>query len=187
MLYLVRHAQPQVAPGVCYGALDLPADPLASRQAAQRLACSLPRQAGVLTSPLQRCELLAQCLQALRPDLVCRTEPGLMELNFGTWEGRRWDDLPAQQLSDWTADFWHYRCGGGHSLAMLMARVQRLWCAAQQAGGTAPQVWITHAGVIRAASLLARGSSEIHDAAQWPRDAPDFGECWTLPLQGGAA
>ena len=36
-LWLVRHAQPLVAPGVCYGATDMPADVDATSQAAQAL------------------------------------------------------------------------------------------------------------------------------------------------------
>jgi alpha-ribazole phosphatase len=40
-------------------------------------------------------------------------------------------------------------------------------------------VWITHAGVIRAAGLLARGVTHLDDASQWPREAPGFG-AWTV-------
>ena len=45
-LWLVRHAAPQVAPGTCYGALDVPADPAATQAAARRLAAALPPHRG---------------------------------------------------------------------------------------------------------------------------------------------
>jgi hypothetical protein len=40
-----------------------------------------------------------------------------------------------------------------------------------------PQVWITHAGVIRAATLIAQGVRQVRSADQWPRDVLAFGEC----------
>ena len=63
-LWLLRHAQPLIAPGVCYGQLDVPADPQHTLQAALRAGAALPRQAVVRHSPLQRCEQLAHALQA---------------------------------------------------------------------------------------------------------------------------
>jgi alpha-ribazole phosphatase len=38
----MRHAQPCIAPGVCYGALDMAAEAEASCQAAEALAAVLP-------------------------------------------------------------------------------------------------------------------------------------------------
>jgi len=179
-LWLVRHAQPLVEAGVCYGALDLAADPLATRQAAGRLAQSLPQGLPVVSSPLQRCELLAQSLSALRPDLSYKTEAGLAEMDFGCFEGRRWAQVERQALDDWTADFWQYRFGGAQSVAGFMAQVGRVWDAACERGQD--QVWITHAGVIRAARLLAQGVRRIDRAADWPLDAPGFGQVAVLAV-----
>jgi len=179
-LWLVRHAQPLVEAGVCYGALDLAADLLATRQAAGRLAQSLPQGLPVVSSPLQRCELLAQSLSALRPDLSYKTEAGLAEMDFGCFEGRRWAEVERQALDDWTADFWQYRFGGAQSVAGFMAQVGRVWDAACERGQD--QVWITHAGVIRAARLLAQGVRRIDRAADWPLDAPGFGQVAVLAV-----
>jgi len=179
-LILVRHAPPLVAPGVCYGALDVPADLSATQYAAQALAQSLPSQAQLWVSPLQRCELLAKVLQRLRPDLTCKTDGRLAEMNFGCYEGQRWADIPADAFDAWTADFWPHRFGGAESLADVMARVADAWVAAQ-ACGPAP-VWVTHAGVIRVASLLAQGLRRIDQAQDWPRAAPAFGQSLLLPL-----
>lgn len=176
--WLVRHAQPLIAPGLCYGALDVAADPQATRQAAQALAQQLPEQAHVTTSPLQRCELLMQEVYALRPDLICKTDARLTEMNFGCWEGQRWDGIAQSAFDAWTADFWQHRFGGAQSLAEFMAQVAQAWGDAQaRSAAGVPQVWVTHAGVIRAVSLLTQGVFEVHDAALWPSDAPGFGQC----------
>jgi len=90
-LWAVRHAQPLVAPGICYGVLDMPADAQATRATAEKLAAMLPASCSVRSSTLQRCEQLAQALSVLRPDLMLKLDPRLREMDFGSWEGQRWD------------------------------------------------------------------------------------------------
>ncbi len=176
-MWLVRHAQPLIAPGMCYGALDVAADPKATHVAAQALAKRLPQQAQVQVSPLQRCELLAHVLYGLRPDLSYKTDARLAEMNFGAFEGRRWDSISVQAYDHWTADFWQHRFGGAESVAEFMARVALAWRDARRAtAANKAQVWITHAGVIRAAGLISMGVMEVHEAALWPKDAPAFGQ-----------
>ena len=101
-------------------------------------------------------------------------------MNFGVFEGQRWDHIPAQAYDDWMADFWQHRFGGVESVAVFMARVAAAWCDMQAARAllAAPvaHVWITHAGVIRAANLLVKGVLEVRSAASWPVDAPGFGQ-----------
>ena len=161
-LYLVRHAQPLVAAGLCYGQLDVQADLASTDQAAKALQ---PLLAGALvrevrSSPLRR----AQALQDAR----------LSEMHFGQWEGVAWSDVPKAAVDDWTADFAHHRFGGGESTQQV---IERVWAALQEARiGGVDQLWITHAGVIRAARyLLSRGEPCIESAAQWPHEAPVFG------------
>ena len=180
-LWLVRHARPLIQAGVCYGALDVPADPQATLTAAQELALQLPQQAQLQSSPLQRCELLAKTICGLRPDLVYKTDVRLAEMNFGCWEGQRWDSIAPAAYAAWTDDFWQHRFGAGESVAAFMKRVAQAWSEAQAptAAGRA-QVWVTHAGVIRAVNLLARGVTEIHQADQWPTDTVAFGSLWCV-------
>ena len=181
-IWLVRHAQPLVAQGLCYGALDVPADALATQQAAQDLAQALPHGLQVFSSPLQRCERLAQVLQGLRPDLTYKTDPRLAEMNFGAWEGQPWDAIARSELDAWTDDFAHWRCGGSENVQDFMARVAAVWDAS--CAGDQPTVWITHAGVIRAARLLAQGQRAVQHAAQWPHDACGFGQ-WCVVEPAG--
>ena len=173
-LWLVRHAQPQVAPGVCYGALDMAPDSAATHRAAMALAVQLPSGISAWVSPLQRCALLAQALQSLRPDLRFRTDARLAEMNFGQWEGVPWAQIPADAMQRWTDDFGEHLFGGVESANAVLARVAAVWRETQGLPETAA-VWITHAGVIRAAQLVAQGQLQVQQAAQWPADAPGYG------------
>lgn len=166
-LWLVRHAQPVIAPGVCYGATDVAAEPQATLQAAQTLAQLLPLGVPVVSSPLQRCERLAKCLRGLRPDLSYKTDARLVEMDFGCWEGQRWDAIPQADYDHWMAAFGEHRFGGRESVFEFMQRVAGAWDETRHLGLDA--VWITHAGVIRAASLMAQGVRQLEQAAQWPQ------------------
>jgi alpha-ribazole phosphatase len=181
-LWLVRHAQPLVAPGTCYGALDMPADPGATLESARRLAQALPRGVGVRHSPLQRCEQLAQALQALRPDLASEPDERLVEMNFGTWEGQPWDAVARADIDAWTAHFAHYRPGGGDHLAGMLQRV------ASALHGTRPDgdvLWISHAGVARCVQWLQSAPGRegaLPQASEWPLEAPAPGHWTCYPL-----
>ena len=182
-LWLVRHAQPLVAPGTCYGAVDVPADAAATRVAAQRLADALPPKARVFHSTLQRCALLAHDLQALRPDLASNPDARLREMDFGHWEGRTWEHIGKTAIDAWTAAFATHAPGGGESLSAMLARVSLALRAAQpQPAKQAAQdvVWITHAGVARCVAWLqARGDGVWPRPEQWPAAAPAWGE-WEI-------
>ena len=176
-LWLVRHAAPDVPAGTCYGRLDLPALADATRHAASALAETLPANGALSVSPALRCRQLADALLALRPDLTPRVDPRLAEMDFGAWEGLPWDAIGQPAIDAWAADFFHHAPGGGEPLSRLMARVADALTTTRAAGHDG--VWVTHAGVIRAAGLLARGITTVTDAGQWPREAPGFGG-WTL-------
>lgn len=171
-LWLARHARPLVEEGVCYGALDVPADAAHTRAVAAELARSLPTGLAVSVSPLQRCTQLAAALHALRPDLVPRADARLREMDFGCWEGQPWAAVEAATFDAWDADFGGYRCGGGECVADFMQRVDHAYAQACASDGDA--LWITHAGVFRALHLLVQGVAPA-SAADWPRQKLDFG------------
>ncbi len=183
-LWLVRHGRPLVAAGVCYGATDVAADPQHTAQIGAMLADRLPPGAEVRSSPLQRCLVLAQAVSAARSDLVLRIEPRIAEMDFGCWEGWRWDAIPKAAFDTWTAQFDQHRFGGAESVQDLMHRVAQVWDEAR-AGTTAP-VWITHAGVMSAVTLLARGIRSVHRAADWPAQTARHGELLGVVHQAGA-
>ena len=176
-LWLVRHALPLVDPGICYGASDMPADVAATQSCAQALARVLPNHARVFTSPLQRCAQLAQALRRLRPKLPITSDARLVEINFGAWEGWRWADIPKDAIDAWTQDFAHTRFGGRESVQQLMDRVASMRAFSHTLG--TPVVWLTHAGVVRAAVLLSAGLTQVSHADQWPLDGPGYGD-WRI-------
>ena len=179
-LWLVRHALPSIEKGICYGRLDMPADLQATQTCAKELVNVLPEGITLITSPLQRCELLAHVLRGLQPDLAIKTDPTLQEMNFGQWEGRRWADIDQAELAAWTDDFANYRAGGtGESVDQFMTRVGE---AFNELDPTKDTLWVTHAGVIRAATLLAQGIRHISEPSDWPTDAPAYGQWWQLQL-----
>lgn len=184
-LWLLRHAQVDLPPGLCYGITDAPALAGATAGAAFELAEVLPaRPAMVWMSGLQRTHQLAHALRRHRPDLPePSTDTRLNEMDFGGWEQQPWDNIPRSAFDHWMADFAHHRFGGAESTQAVIDRVaaalndtrERL----TQQGGT-HAVWITHAGVIRAARFLqTHGHRTVAGAHEWPQDAPNPGG-WTL-------
>lgn len=171
-LYLVRHPRPLIAPGVCYGQLDVAAED--SVPVAERLRRELPPELPVWSSPLQRCRTLAEVLQP-----APRLDARLMELDFGAWEGRSWDDIARAELDAWAADIDGYAPPGGESPRRLQQRV--LTFVDELPAGA--HLLVTHAGVIRA--LLAAAAGETL-AAALNRPAPEYGSLTRLDYSSGS-
>jgi alpha-ribazole phosphatase len=176
-LWLVRHARVLVEPGVCYGAMNVAADQAATIDAATVLAAQLPLGLSVVCSPLQRCTQLAGALHGLRPDLSWRVDARLREMDFGRWEGWSWSDIGQDAFGPWMAEFHHHRFGGSESVGELMDRVEH---ALKELAPDSEDVWITHAGVIRAVSLLIRGTGRIQSPDQWPSEIVPLGAAQCL-------
>ena len=178
-LWIVRHATPLIARGVCYGASDVAADEEHTLRAARALAQALPLGCKVWVSPLQRCRQLADALLDIRPELNPQTDTRLREMDFGTWEGVEWEAIPLAAMQAWTDDFGAHRFGGAESANEVLTRIADLWDAARQ-NPSEPQVWITHAGVARAVRLLSQGVRRVDSASQWPKEAPNYGAWWHI-------
>ena len=174
-VFLIRHSRPDIEPGRCYGQLDIPAFDIAAT--AEALAITLPAGLPVIASPLQRCRRLAE---ALHP--VPRLDARLMEMNFGDWEGRTWDEIGREALDRWAAALFDHAPPGGESASMLQTRA--VACLDSLAGeGLTACIVVTHAGVIRAAS----GHARTLPIAEWSQLPIAYGECLTLewPAQPG--
>lgn len=170
-LWLARHARPLIASGICYGALDMDADPDLNLLAAQSLAAELPCGIAVQVSPLKRCQQLAAALLALRSDLQFTTDARLSEMDFGDWEGVAWADIPRAAVDAWSADFAHHRFGGRESANEVLARVAAAWDERQS-----QSLWIAHAGVAQGAALLHQGVRQVTQASDWPVSSLKYGE-----------
>lgn len=175
-LVLIRHPAVDIEPGVCYGRSDVPlaasadAGAQAVRERLAALGAPLPEQ--VWTSPLTRCAAVAERLaQAL--DVPLRRDAGWQEMDFGTWELRRWDDIDRAALDAWAADLMHACAHGGESVARFAARVART--AGVLAQTDTPQWALTHAGVIRA---LASHALRVPLDTLLSRPVPTGGVVW---------
>ena len=184
-LWLLRHARVVLPPGLCYGASDVRADEALTAEAAQAIAPLLPAGLPVRVSDLGRAQQLHQALRAHRPDLgEAETDPRIREMDFGSWEQTAWDAVPRTAFDTWMADFAQHRFGGAESVHELMARVADALDDTRTAVGQGGEaLWITHAGVIRSVICMAQhGRRAVVSAAQWPRDAPQTGECMVLEV-----
>ncbi|WP_323990108.1 histidine phosphatase family protein [Nguyenibacter sp. L1] len=154
-ILLVRHPPVQVAPGTCYGRLDLPPRP-GWEARADGLAV-LARGAGLrvlYTAPAVRCHLPARRV-AERAGLALHVDPRLAELDFGTWEGLAWARIDRAALDAWAADPEGFAPPGGESGHALRRRVGAFWTDMLHAGR--PAGVMTHGGPLRLLGGLAAG------------------------------
>jgi alpha-ribazole phosphatase len=146
-LYLIRHTKPNIAPGICYGQLDIDVADSFVEEADNILRC-LPQVELVLASPLLRAKRLGEYL-AQKNRCELRSDARLMEKHFGTWEGKSWDDIARSEVDAWAADVMNYAPPDGESAHQVMQRVQAFMRdLAQQ-----PQqhiALVAHGGSIRA-------------------------------------
>lgn len=145
-VYLIRHTRVNIAPGICYGHTDVPvADSFLAE--CTNIKQKLPPDTDwvVYSSPLRRCRQLAEqfCSHSIY------TDPRLMELNFGAWEGQRWDAIDDFQMSTWSSDWVNHACPQGESFQDLLQRANAFWQDLCQQKHLQVLV-ITHGGVIRA-------------------------------------
>ena len=146
-LWLIRHAPVDGIAGTIH-APDAPAD-LRDQAQLGALQRHLPPEAASYASPWRR---TVETARALGLDPVLASEFG--EQAFGTWTGRRHDELAAGE-GDAYAQFWndpaHARPPGGESFEDQVARV-RLGLARI---GTGHATLVVHSGTIRAALCIA--------------------------------
>jgi alpha-ribazole phosphatase len=142
---LVRHAPPLIEPGLCYGRLDIEAEPL---------LLALPR-ARIWTSPSRRCLALARVIAA-RHRLRPHSDHRLLELDFGAWEGFAWSDAPRPRLDTWAHAPLGRGAPGGESGAGLIARVRSFAATLRASPGR--HIVVSHGGplVVLAALLAGR-------------------------------
>ncbi len=148
-LCLVRHTRPALNPGICYGQSDIAVNPDSFEQELAILTDKLKTLTAdqIISSPLQRCSLLARRLSATSGYY---SDPRLMELNFGAWEMQAWEAIPRSELDLWSQHYIDSAPPQGESFRQLAARVG---AAVQQLVSDYPDqtvLMITHAGVIRA-------------------------------------
>lgn len=174
-MILLRHTQPDIAPGTCYGRTDLDVSADFDSEAA-RIIAELPAFELLVSSPAKRCLALADAIAAHR-NLEMHIDDRVQEMNFGSWEGVLWSQIPREELDAWADSFMDARPHGGESVSMVHRRTRAAMDYYRSMNLTT--LIVTHAGFIKAA--LASG-----DTVADFETAVDFG-CFinaTESLQG---
>jgi alpha-ribazole phosphatase len=148
-LILIRHPKPLCEKGICYGRLDLECEPHALSEAVRRLGKMAPASR-VFTSPAKRARTLAT---RLGTQLI--VDERLQELNFGEWEGRRWQDLGREAIDTWHRGLPDAAPPNGETLIAMAARCAS-WLENLQPSES-PILAVTHAGPIRVMNAILNG------------------------------
>ncbi len=154
MIFL-RHPKPDVPAGLCYGRTDLDIGPDGAAEIAQALETT-PRVVRVIASPALRCRKLAEEL-ARRDGVALSFDRRLWELDFGDWEGMRWDDIRRADSDRWADDPWTIAPPGGETFAAVHARVGAVLAEAIVDSGPGTAL-VCHAGPIRVARMILTGA-----------------------------
>ena len=148
-LILLRHPKPRCEPGLCYGRLDLECEVQALETAVSRLRDAAAK-ARIVSSPARRAFDLAS---RLAPDATA--DPRLQELDFGDWEGRRWQDLGREAIDAWREGLPDSAPPNGETLTAMAARCAD-WIASLDSASR-PVLAVTHAGPIRVIRAMIEG------------------------------
>ncbi|WP_299778817.1 alpha-ribazole phosphatase [uncultured Formosa sp.] len=141
-IYLIRHTTPEIEKGICYGDSDIPLKDSFALEAETVLSALPTYLEKVYSSPLQRCTQLAHVISE---DIT--TDTRLKELYFGSWELKKWSDIPFDEIQPWYNDWVNTPTHNGESYQDLQHRAtafiedlpQHYNCIAI----------VTHSGVIR--------------------------------------
>ncbi len=183
-LLLIRHPRVIAPAGICYGQSDLACEPEHAKTCVSDWVQALPVKCELWHSPLQRCERHIKEIIGQRPDIVAKSDPRLLEMHFGHWEMLAWADVGREAMDLWLGNF---RCNkpnhhaSAESVAYLLQRVGGALSEAKLRLSFRPVAWLTHAGVIRAATALASGKP-IQTASDWPAAPIDFGSITQLAI-----
>jgi alpha-ribazole phosphatase len=156
-IYLIRHTTPLVEKGICYGQSDIP---LAGTFEAEWIAIqqTLPKTIDCLyTSPLTRCLQLAKKLEQhykvpLLPD------KRLMEMDFGEWEMKAWNNIEKQDLEKWMSNYVEEKCPSGESYTAVLLRVEEFINTLKKHSYNKVLI-VTHGGVIKSFYSIIEGIS----------------------------
>lgn len=143
-VYVIRHTPVATGRETCYGQINLPLADTFIKDTEQ-FQIQLPKDFDVIyCSPLKRCKDLATALNF--ENIIY--ENSLMEMNFGDWENKKWNDLNQDELNNWMADFVNIKTPNGENLIELFERVKFFFDNLRRQKHK-KILLITHAGVIR--------------------------------------
>jgi alpha-ribazole phosphatase len=92
---------------------------------------------------------------ATRDGVPLALDPRLWEMDFGDWEGMRWDEIRRTHSDPWANDPWNIAPPGGETFAAVHERV----ASVIRETGPGNSALVCHAGPIRAAQMIFTGAS----------------------------
>lgn len=173
MIYLVRHGETEFnAERRQQGHMDSPLTALGRAQA-QAVGHLLKRQVGdeagwrIVASPLGRAQHTAQIIgEAL--GLPVETDPRVIEVSFGQWDGRLRDELAVEFPDTFGRGGWQFAAPGGETYESVEHRIND-WLADLPPEPQRKIIVVCHGGsgrVVRGAYL------GLPRAETWTQDVP---------------
>lgn len=173
-VYLVRHTS-VVWDGayICYGNTDVPVRDTFPEEAEQaRLRLEGIEAEAVYTSPLSRASQLADYCGYPEAE----RDERLREMNFGSWEGKTWDEIiQGEDVRTFFDRYLHTPVPGGESQRMQYERIET-FLQEKKAEGKASILVFCHGGIINCVRAIV-GEVALRDAFA---TIPDFGSLTTL-------
>lgn len=143
-VFVSRHTRVEVASGVCYGQTDVRLCE-SYLEEIENFKHRIPTNLDcVFSSPLQRC---LQVAKTFTDHTI--TDNRLMEMNFGLWEMKTWNEIPLIDIQPWFDDFVYTKTPNGENFEMLFLRVHDFLNELRKLKHEKVLI-VTHAGVIRA-------------------------------------
>ena len=154
-IWLMRHPAVEQS-GICCGRNEVALSPdwlTHLPKVKELLPQPLPR---ICSSPAPRCLVVAGLLGST--DIT--TDERLQEVDYGSWEGKSWKDLPQHELLEWLEDPEDAIPHGGESGNELLDRVCD--CFETWLEDDSDVFAITHAGWIQALLAILLGTNLSH-------------------------
>jgi alpha-ribazole phosphatase len=146
----VRHAPSAGLPGIIHGQDAVDAD-LTDHSIIKERMMMLPKDAIWLTSGLPRTVQTADALGGINS----RSVAGLMEQDFGDWNGKSWSALRENESQKFWMNFATEAPPGGESFVQMMDRVSNTIAELSLEYEGRDIIAVAHAGTIRAALTMA--------------------------------
>lgn len=151
---LLRHGQ-TIADDILRGRIDVPLSDNGYQQMQDRVAPytveDFPWQQ-LISSPLQRCSRFTRELSDQHGSPL-KIDDGFLEMDFGDWDGRSFDDLKAED-PELFKRIWrephNYRPPNGETFEKFFARISEAWEGLLQQHQNEHVLLVCHGGVIRA-------------------------------------
>ncbi|MBG55248.1 MAG: hypothetical protein CL795_05650 [Chloroflexi bacterium] len=150
-LFVIRHTEVQNPNNLCYGNYDISLKPNYEHKS-KIFFENLPNDLDqIYSSPSKRCTDLLDL-----HNLNFNIHNDLRELDFGDWEGKKWDDIDQKHLNYWMEDYVNRSPKNGEKMIDLYKRSIEFTYKLVELD-LQKILLVTHAGVIR--SLISEALS----------------------------